>query len=393
MPAAGASIMSVPGVGMRRGRRIVFFVLLCFCCRPAVPRPADEQRIAAAVQPMVEDAMRAGRIPSLTIALVAGERVIWAQGFGLANLRAKTAATPETVYLIGSTFKTMSAFLLLQQMERGKFRLDNPVGPYLGGLAIRGEVAGRPVTFRHLLTHTSGLPTAFGAHPVWGDTVPRPLAEYLRDALRATRPPLERLEYSNLAFTLVAYLVERLTGTEFRRLIRQRLFTPLEMTSTEFAPRPDMEERLAIPYVVEAGRQEPVARTKADVWPAGIVYGTVQDMAHWLIVNLNGGEFRGKRLLRPETLEEMHRRQYDKFAGPTEYGFGNATTGYGLAWITSRKGGERYIAHSGSVAGYTAFLLGNLDRRLGCAILTNGNRAHRHIARLAEEALVAASAP
>jgi CubicO group peptidase (beta-lactamase class C family) len=161
------------------------------------------------------------------------------------------------------------------------------------------------------------------------------------------------------------------------------------MNSTAFAPRPDMEERLAIPYIVDGntGRHVPAARTKADVWPAGIVYGTVLDQANWLIVNLNGGEFRGRRLLRTDTVGQMHTRQFEKFAGPMEYGYGNGSTGYGLTWIISERDGNRFFAHSGSVAGYTAFLLGNLDRKLGCAILTNGNRAHRYLARLAEEAL------
>jgi CubicO group peptidase (beta-lactamase class C family) len=376
---------------MRPGIRLLLCAVFLFQCG-AVCAQDEAQGTAARVQPLVERAMREGRIPSLTIALVRGDRLLWSRGFGYSNLWAKTQASPASVYLIGSTFKAMSAFALLQQVEKGKLKLDDPVDRYLGGITIRGEFANQPVTFRHLLTHTSGLPTAFGPRPVWGESVPSPLADYLRGGiLRISRPPMARFEYSNVAFTLLAYLLERVTGTEFRTHIRRHIFAPLEMTSTEFEPRPDMDERLAVPYVPDprSGRNTPVARARADVWPAGIVYGTVQDMANWLIVNLNGGEFRGKRLLRPDTLAEMHRRQFEKFGGPTDYGFGNETTGYGLAWLTSVKAGERYFAHSGSVAGYTAFLVGNLNRRTGCAVLTNGHKAHRQIASLAEEALAA----
>jgi CubicO group peptidase (beta-lactamase class C family) len=368
-------------------------LLLLLCCGRyaiAVPQQNEAQLLAHRIQQLAGTAMREARIPSMTVAVVRGNRLVLSQGFGQSNLWAKTPAAPETVYVIGSTFKAMSAFALLQLVDAGKLRLDDPVDRYLGGVTIRGEFSSQPITFRHILTHTSGLPTAFGPHPVWGDSVPEPLLSFLRGGvLKAGRPPLVQFEYSNLGFTLLAYLVQNITGTEFRRHVRENIFKPLEMTDTDFEPRPGMVERLAMPYVPDpkTGRQTAVAWTKADAWPAGVVYGTVQDLANWLIVNLNGGEFRGRRLLRPETLAEMHRRQYEKFGGPTDYGFGNETTGYGLAWLTSVKAGEHYFAHSGSVAGYTAFLVGNLNRRTGCAVLTNGHKAHRQIAKMAEEIL------
>jgi CubicO group peptidase (beta-lactamase class C family) len=74
------------------------------------------------------------------------------------NLWARTPAAPNTVYLIGSTFKAMSTIALLQQMEQGKFKLDDRVNDYLTDFKIQGEDPQHPVTFRHLLTHTSGCP-------------------------------------------------------------------------------------------------------------------------------------------------------------------------------------------------------------------------------------------
>jgi CubicO group peptidase (beta-lactamase class C family) len=150
-----------------------------------------------------------------------------------------------------------------------------------------------------------------------------------------------------------------------------------------------MEERLAIPYVVEekTGRLTPAERLKAAVWPAGIVYGTVLDQANWLIANLNGGVFKGKRIISEQTLEQMFTRQFDQFKGPVENIWGGAEAGFGLTWWVDSRNGERYFAHSGSVPGYTAFLLGNRDRKLGFAILTNGHRAHPHLFKLANRAV------
>ena len=349
----------------------------------------DIDRVVTELEPEIQRALLAGSIPSASIALIAGDKVIWTNGYGYSNLWARTPATPNTVYLIGSTFKAMSTIALLQQMEQGKFKLDDPVNKYLSDFKIQGEDPQHPVTFRHLLTHTSGMPGDFGGFPVWGDTVPPSLDEYLRTSLKVTRPPLIRVEYSNMAFTLVAYLVEKFSGVPYKKYIQEHIFTPVEMNTTAFEPRPDMEERLAIPYVFDekTGSQTGTVRLKASVWPAGIVYGTVLNQANWLIANLNGGVFKDKRLISQVTLDQMFTRQYDQFKGTIENIWGNESAGFGLTWWTEVRDGDHYIAHSGSVPGYTAFLLGNRERKLGFAILTNGNRAHPHLFKLGDKAI------
>src|SRR5215470_8336217 len=346
-------------------------------------------RVVADLEPEIQRTLLAGNIPSASIALVSNDRVIWSEAYGYSNLWARTPASTNTVYLIGSTFKTMSTVALLQQMEQGKFKLDDAVNKYLTEFKIQGEDPQHPITFRHLLTHTSSLPGDFGAFPVWGDTVPPSLEDYLRKSLKVTTPPMTKVEYSNMAYTLVGYLVQKFSGMPYKQYIQEKIFTPMEMTSTAFEPRPDMEERLSIPYTVEekTGSQTPTVRLKAAVWPAGLVYGTVLNQANWLILNLNGGVFKGKRLISEDTLEQMFTRQYDQFKGPVEGIWGNETAGFGLTWWAQVRDGDHYFAHSGSVPGYTAFLLGNRDRKLGFAIMTNGNRAHPHIFKLADRAM------
>jgi len=367
----------------------VLTALLLFVSTAARAQTVNLDRVLPELEPEIQRTLLAGNIPSASVALIAGDKVIWTNAYGYSNLWARTPATPNTVYLIGSTFKAMSTIALLQQMELGKFKLDDRVNDYLTDFKIQGEDPQHPVTFRHLLTHTSGLPADFGAFPVWGDTVPPSLDDYLRKSLKVTKPPMTSVTYSNMAFTLVAYLVQKFSGVPYKQYIQEHIFTPLEMTSTAFEPRPDMEERLSIPYVVDekTGSQMGTVRVKASVWPAGIVYGTVLNQSNWLIANLNGGVFKEKRIISEATLNQMLTRQYDQFKGTIEGIWGNETAGFGLTWWTQVRDGDRYLAHSGSVAGYTAFLLGNRDRKLGFAILTNGNRAHPHLFKLADKAI------
>jgi CubicO group peptidase (beta-lactamase class C family) len=232
------------------------------------------------------------------------------------------------------------------------------------------------------------MPADFGPFPVWGDTVPPALEEYLKKSLKVTEVPMQKVVYSNMAYSLIGYPVEKFSGVAFKQYIRENIFKPLEMTSTDFEPRQNMEERLSIPYVYDATNgYTPAVRLKASVWPAGLVYGTIHDQANWLIANLNGGVFKGKRLISAEIHEQMMTRQYDQFKGPVENIWGNETAGFGLTWWTEVRNGDRRFAHSGSVPGYTAFLLGNRDKKLGFAILTNGNRAHPYLFKLADKAI------
>jgi CubicO group peptidase (beta-lactamase class C family) len=375
------------------GRRLLVATLLAAIVLGAstiiAAQTVNVDRVVAELEPEIQRAMLAGNIPSASVALISGDQIIWSNGFGYSNLWARTPATTNTVYLIGSTFKAMSTIALLQQMEQGKFKLDDPVNNYLTDFKIQGEDPQHPITFRHLLTHTSGLPGDFGGFPVWGDTVPPALEEYLRKSLRATQPPMKSVVYSNMAYTLIGYLVQKFSGVPYKQYIQEHIFTPLEMTSTAFEPTPEMGERLSVPYVFDekTGSQVATVRVKASVWPAGLVYGTVLNQCNWLIANLNGGVFKKNRIIEEKTLDQMMTIQYDQFKGGIEGIWGNETAGFGLTWWNEVRDGDRYFAHSGSVAGYTAFLLGNRDRKLGFAILTNGNRAHPHLFKLADRAM------
>src|SRR2546423_6779041 len=230
---------------------VIFTAIVLFAPAIAGAQTVDVDRVVAELEPEIQRMLLAGNIPSASIALIAGDKVVWTNGYGYSNLWARIPATPNTVYLIGSTFKAMSTTALLQQMEQGKFKLDDPVNNYLTDFKIQGEDPQHPITFRHLLTHTSGLPGDFGGFPVWGDTVPPSLDEYLGKSLKVTKPPLTSVVYSNMAYTLVGYLVQKFSGVPYRHYIQEHIFTPLEMTSTSFKPRPDMEEHISIPYVAD----------------------------------------------------------------------------------------------------------------------------------------------
>src|SRR5687767_14211648 len=260
-------------MSMKSHLRVVFCTCLIlsilgfgfFAPTIAVSQTLNIDRVVAELEPEIHRTLLAGNIPSATIALVSGNQVIWTGAYGYSNLWARTPATPNTVYLIGSTFKTMSSVALLQLMEQGKFKLDDRVNDYLSDFKIQGENPAKPVTFRHLFTHISGLPGDFGPIPVWGDGGIPSFEDYFGKSLKLAQQPMEKEVYSNMAYTLIGYLVQKLSGVPFKKYMQDHIFKPLEMFSTAFNPRPDMDERLAVPYLYDAntGATTPAERLKA----------------------------------------------------------------------------------------------------------------------------------
>ena len=107
-------------------------------------------------------------------------------------------------------------------------------------------------------------------------------------------------------------------------------------------------------------------------------------MANWLILNFNGGVLNGRRLIGTGSLADVHTCQYEKLARTNAQG---KTTGYGLGWNVSDRGGDRYISHGGSLPGESAYEVGNLTRKIGVVILSNGKRASSQLRSIARKAI------
>src|SRR6476646_12153950 len=118
---------------------VIAFSLVLVMSTAARGQTVNLDRVLPELEPEIQRTLLAGNIPSASVALIAGDKVIWTNAYGYSNLWARTPATPNTVYLIGSTFKAMSTYALLQQVEQGKFKLDDPDNKYLTDIKIEGE--------------------------------------------------------------------------------------------------------------------------------------------------------------------------------------------------------------------------------------------------------------
>src|SRR6476661_7758316 len=134
----------------------------------------DLEKTKTVLTPLIERTLAENGIPSMSIALVRGDSIVWKAAFGYTNLRSHTPATTETLYSTGSSFKSVTATAVMQLVEQGKMRLDDPINRYLGESMVKDQPE-KPVTFTHILSHWSGLKNGAETQPIWSRRLPKTL--------------------------------------------------------------------------------------------------------------------------------------------------------------------------------------------------------------------------
>lgn len=288
-------------------------------------------------------------IPGVEFIFVQGDEVIYAKGYGYANLEQKTPMdAANTVVRIGSISKSFVATAVMQLVEQGKLDLHADVNQYLTAFQLE-DTYPEPVTLAHLLTHTAG----FEDPPYVTSTDPatiRPLREYLAANMPPrTHAPGEVHIYCSHGYDLAALIVEEVSGVSFVEYMEQNIFKPLGMEHTQYLLAPPMPENLATGYFYEKGGflkksvQVPQPMDYDNSYPSGSIVSTASDMAHFLTAQLQGGCYNGVCILRPETIAQMHEARV-----PTSREGQNVTFGF----VESALAGQRLLGHSGAIKGF-----------------------------------------
>ena len=314
---------------------------------------------SAAEAQVREELARAGA-PGVAVAVVRGDRVIYAQGFGVASAETKAVVTPDTLFQIGSATKMLTAAALMSAHASKSIDVDAPVSRYVSGLQ---PCVGAP-TLRQLLSHTGGLmdePDEFGPQGEEG------LAAYPRTWTTeyCLLRPGRAFSYSNSGFALAGLALQEADKKPFADLMRARIFDPLGMPRTTFRPTEAMTWPLAIGHRRDnAGAFSAVRPLPNDarLWPAGTVYSSAREMERLVIALLNDGKVDGKQAL-PAGLSATVRAAVASIPTTGEqYGLGQYVT-------------ERTFGHGGTMTGYTAQVTIDRVAGVGVVVLSNGDNA------------------
>ncbi|MEM7152273.1 MAG: serine hydrolase domain-containing protein [Myxococcota bacterium] len=305
----------------------------------------------------LERARVEAEVPGMAVAVVRGDEVLLARGFGVADQQRGTAVDVDTQFAIGSCTKAFTATVVGMLIDEGTMRWEAPVSQALPELDLPG------VTLMDLATHRSGRarmmdPMLLGMAPLDAPTLFAHAA-----AARIAHEPGTALEYLNVGYIALGEASARASGMPWDQLVQTRVFDPLGMTHTRATP-PRPNDPLAVGYQWHEGQQQHIPRpTHGRDGGAGAIRSTARDMARWLQFQLANGTVGDTRLIAASTLAQTRSPQVDL----------GGDRGYGLGWIVDDDGwnGHRIIEHRGNTDGFSAVVAMAPDDDLGVVMMMN----------------------
>ncbi len=309
----------------------------------------------------IEHQMRERQIPGLALAITRNGDILAQRAYGFASVDNRVPVTPETRFAVASLTKQFTAAGLMMLVEQGKLDLDASITRYLPNAPANWQ----PVTTRHLLTHTSGLPPigegfsgadAEGGlyNHIWISTEDA-YAAARADTLR-TRPG-ERWAYSDVAFFLAGMITEQVSGMSWREFMRQRIFEPLGMNDTFILDQVGVHPNLAAGYTLRDDSLTHLHRPWQFELPSHFgIFSTVGDLAKW------DAALYGDRLLSEASRREMWT--------PVRLNDGS-THPYGFGWEVHQPNGRLLLRHTGITGTEIVRVPGDT---VGVVVLTNLGR-------------------
>ena len=302
--------------------------------------------------------MRAARIPGLALAVVKGDQIVYLKGYGRAD-PAGRAVTPQTSFIIGSVTKPFTALAVMQLVEAGTVELDAPVQRYIPWFRVADPQASAQITVRQLLTMTSGLPQIMETQ-LWNEQDEGALERAVRFLKTAELigPPGQSFGYSNGNYDTLGLIVQTVSGQSYEDYVRQHIFAPLAMQQSFVSQAEAMQHGMASGYRWWFGIPVPVTLPyhRAEL-PAGYVISSAEDMAHFLIAQMNGGRYRDSAVLSPNGIALMQTE-------PVPHT-------YAMGWETDRINGRTLINHDGGWANFQSSVFFDPEARVGVFVAAN----------------------
>jgi len=319
-------------------------------------------------------ALARGDVAGGVISVVKDGKVIFAKGYGYADLKARKPVTADgTLFRIGSTSKLFTWTAVMQLVEQGKLDLDKDINDYLDFKIPPYE--GKPITLREVMTHTPGFEdVARGLIGTDGKSVN--LEQYLKSHLpERIFAPGKVVAYSNYGCGLAGYIVQRVSGQDFDDYVEKHIYAPLDMRNASF--RQPLPTRL-LPMMAEGYKTASDGKVQAfeivDPAPAGSMSATALDMTHFMIAQLQQGRYGDTQILQPATAVAMHKQQRTESPG---------LPGYALGFYHEDRNGQSIVGHAGDLGYFHTDLHLLLDSNVGIFMSFNsaGNAGGAHVIR------------
>lgn len=375
--------------------------LVGVACRDAAEDPAGGG--LAGLSDYIRASMADWDLPGLAVAVVHGDEVIFADGFGVKELGREDPVDEHTLFQIGSVSKSFGAAAIGILVDDGLVDWDDPVVEHLPWFRVKDPDVTREMTIRDLLSHQSGMPS--DAFPVLAIMDARAAAERVRHLDNQT-PLREGFRYSNQGYGVAGLVVEAVAEKTWGEWVRERLFHPLDMHNSAASPYELWEypfvaptflgtapagtagiadapgKNVAMPHGFdrEGARRVLAWQSYDNMQAAGSVVSSAAEMANWLRMHLARGRFGDRTVLGETTVEEMHAPQVA--SGATFLFADDTTHAYALGWSRTTFEGHTYLSHGGAILGFPAYVALLPDIAAGVVVLANADawfHAHHEI--------------
>ena len=315
-------------------------------------------------------------VPGLSAVIIKDGSIVCTAVAGQANVEEEIPVTPETLFLVASISKTITATALMQLHEQGKFELDDDINDYLPYDVAIPVAPEEPITFRQLLTHTASMKdntSYFGVFTTAEGDSPISLADLTEEYLTPDGEYYDRrdnfvrsapgtlMSYSNMGIALAGYLVEEISGRPFDTYSRDRIFSRLGMTHTSWRLADIDLSKLAVPYENSWFSFAPLDHYGQANYPDGMLRTSPVELAHFLIAYMQGGSYEGRRVLKRETVDKVLKSQT------------KLNRSQGLVWFSVLLDGETVWGHDGSDDGASAGMWFDRETDVGVIVVANGN--------------------
>lgn len=354
-----------PGLSLESGlgKLRALSVLLALAAAILFPSSGSAQSAAEPFAPLdavVAEEMRSSGTPGAAIAIVVGDQVVFAHGYGVQSIETGNPVDADTLFRVGSTTKMLTGAAVAAAADRGLLDLQAPLRRYVEGL----PPGLREATVHQLLTHTAGVrdeSSYFGNHD--DAELGRFIRTWTPDMQIA--PAGDVYSYSNPGYGLAGYVLERATGQYYADAMRTYLFTPLGMVRSTLRPLEAVTYPFALGHEAASGGPR-VVRPFADnarYWPNGSVFTSANEFARFAIALLNGGRLDGRQALSAAVVEAMQQGYVETPGVPP------GAYSYGLNVRTS--GGRRVLQHGGERIGFGSLVRFIPERRIAVIVLGN----------------------
>lgn len=340
---------------------LLVLTLAAFTMRPLTAAPQPTALDGAQIDAFIRDQVQRHGLPGLALAVVEGEQLVHLGGYGKADQSGR-AVTPQTPFVLASASKPLTALAIMQLVEVGKLELDAPVQRYIPTFRVADPAASQQITVRHLLQHTSGIPEAGCQSNRFGS---KTLAEFVvaLQTIELQAPVGTRHFYCSGNYNILGYLIEQVSGQSYAAYMQDHVFTPLAMRHSFTDEQAAQQAGLAQGYHWLFGMPLPADYPYEPAqMPSGFLIASAEDMAHFLLAQLNGGRFGDRAILSPEGMAALQ-------APGVPIGDGQRT--YGLGWQTKALGGVPVITHSGDHPNVHTLVFIEPTSRRGAVLLIN----------------------